>query len=103
MVETTGNKDDAGKLRYGLVLGGMVDSIKAVVELAEIGAKRYGDNNWQNVEDGAERYKEALQRHLIDELKYGPGATDHDTNVLQATAIAWNALAYLWFILKGKY
>ena len=28
------------------------------------GAKKYGDNNWQNLENGYERYKGALLRHL---------------------------------------
>jgi Domain of unknown function (DUF5664) len=106
MAETAGNKDDAGKPRYKLILGGMALCIHALTLLAEFGASKYGDNNWQKVENGADRYMEAMQRHLLSELANGPGAIDdgpEGSGLPHATAIAWNALAYLWFILQGKY
>lgn len=98
-----GKKYDVGKLRFGLILKAMAICIVELVKLAEFGAQKYGENNWQEVEDGANRYMEALHRHTIEELANGPGAIDEETNLEHATAIAWNAMAYLWFVLKGKY
>lgn len=101
-----GHKDDNGKLRFGLILKSMAICVVELVKLAEFGAKRYGEDNWQEAENGADRYMEGLLRHLNEEYLHGPGAIDdgeQGSQLLHATAIAWNAMAYLWFVLKGKY
>lgn len=105
MAETTGTKDDKGKDRYSLVLCGMSLALRSVIKLAEFGAKKYGENNWMSVENGAVRYREALLRHFMADFE-NPGSLDdgpEGSGLPHATAVAWNALAYLWFILQGKY
>ena len=100
------DKNDKGKLRYGLILKSMAICIVELVKLSEFGANRYGEDNWQTLDNGADRYMESLLRHLSEEHLHGPGAIDnglHGSQLLHATAIAWNAMAYLWFVLKGKY
>ena len=75
-------------------------------ELEEIGkvytagAKKYGPNQWQNLEDGYQRYKGAMLRHLT-ELEKG-NDIDEETGCMHAAQIAWNAIAMLHFKLKEK-
>ena len=71
----------------------------AVAELSTIGAKKYSWKGWESVPDGINRYGDALGRH---ELRIEGDYTrrDPDTNVLEATAVAWNALARLELILR---
>lgn len=56
-----GQKDDAGKLRYGLV---PTKALRQIVEVLEFGARRYGEGNWMKVASGKRRYTEALLRHV---------------------------------------
>lgn len=57
-----GTKDDAGKPRWWLVPN---EAMCVVVDVLTIGAKRYGDNNWREVDDWRKRYYSAAQRHLV--------------------------------------
>ena len=52
-------KDD--KTRWELM---PLDCLEDVARVYTEGAKKYGDNNWQNLENGYQRYKGALLRHL---------------------------------------
>lgn len=54
-------KYDTGKLRYSLV---PPIAIKAIAEVLTFGANKYAANSWQKVENGSERYLDALYRHL---------------------------------------
>jgi hypothetical protein len=56
-----GLKYDTGKLRWDLL---PMDCIEDVVKILTFGAEKYSANNWQNVEDGENRYFAALMRHL---------------------------------------
>ncbi len=56
-----GRKDDAGKLEWALLPW---SALRPVVRVLMFGAKKYGANNWQQVEDGRRRYFEATIRHL---------------------------------------
>lgn len=81
-------KDDDGKIKFELVPPEFEERIAAVLtekfyeqktprlelvdvdfieELAEVltyGAKKYSDNNWQNLENGIDRHYGAMRRHL---------------------------------------
>ena len=60
------------KLRWDLLPLGDIEDI---VKLYTAGAVKYGDNSWQELPDGYNRYKAAMFRHLA--------------------AVAWNAIAML--------
>lgn len=59
--QSKGLKFDASKPRWSLLPAG---TVAQVVEVLEFGAKRYGDNNWQKVENARTRYYDAAMRHL---------------------------------------
>ena len=95
-----GAKLDAGKVRAGLVLGGFGRALMAVGQVGTFGAAKYTDNGWMSVPQGAERYTDALYRHLLAE---GQGqAADTDSQLLHAAHAAWNALARLELILREQ-
>lgn len=87
-------KDD--KTRWELL---PLECLEEVARVYTEGAKKYGDNNWQNLDNGYERYKGALLRHLyastIEEF-------DSETKVRHEAAIAWNALAMLYYTKHGR-
>ena len=56
-------KYDQGKLRWDLL---PLNLIEKVVEIYTFGAEKYGANTWQNLEDGYNRYKAAMFRHLME-------------------------------------
>ena len=92
MAEVFGNKDDVTKPRCGLILRDMIEAIIALINLAEFGANKYAPKSWMSVENAEARYMEALQRHLLFELKE-PGSFDKESNAPHLIAIAWNAMA----------
>jgi len=59
--ETKGLKYDDGKLRWSLLPLG---PIREIIRVLEFGAKKYGENNWQKLDNGRTRYYEALLRHI---------------------------------------
>lgn len=61
-----GRKDDQGKRRWGLVPW---DALGEIVDVLMWGAKKYGDNNWELVEDAEDRYSDALLRHVLSKLQ----------------------------------
>jgi hypothetical protein len=95
-----GAKLDDGKNRLGLVLGSFSNALWAVGEVGTMGAKKYCDHGWEHVPDGVNRYTDALLRHLMKEL--GGEQKDVDTTLLHAAHTAWNALARLELIVRGK-
>jgi len=93
-----GSKLDANKPRLGLVLGDFGNALLAVGEVGTFGADKYTDHGWLSVENGEERYADALYRHLAKE---GLGETvDEDSELLHSAHAAWNALAKLELQLR---
>ena len=95
-----GAKLDAGKPRAGLVLGGFAAALAAVVDVGTYGARKYTDNGWKEVPNGVERYTDAMYRHLLAESR--GELRDEDTGILHAAHTAWNALARLDLLIRGK-
>lgn len=79
------------KLRWDLLP--MVE-IEDIVRVYHAGAKKYGENRWQGLENGYQRYKAALLRHLLEAEK--GNMVDEDTGCLHLAQVAWNAIAMLY-------
>jgi hypothetical protein len=81
-------KDD--KTRWELM---PLDCLEDIARVYTEGAKKYDDNTWQNLENGYERYKGALLRHL-----YAAESEifDEETGCRHLAQVAWNAIALLW-------
>ena len=56
-----GLKFDSGKLRYSLIPPA---ALAALAKVLTFGAEKYAPNSWQTVENGEERYLDALMRHI---------------------------------------
>lgn len=95
-----GAKADAGKIPVTRgALHYFPRAILAVAELSQIGATKYSWKGWESVPDGINRYGDAMGRHEL-RIQGDFSRRDPDTNVLEATAVAWNALARLELILR---
>ena len=97
-----GAKLDAGKTRLWLVFSGFANALEEVGKVGTFGAKKYSDDGWRSVPDGAARYTDALLRHLLKEAT--GEALDADSGLQHAAHAAWNALARLELLLaeRGK-
>ena len=95
-----GAKLDAGKVMAG-TLSDFSAALMEVAKVGTFGAKKYSRGGFLHVENGKERYLDALYRHL---LKMGNdyGAMDEETNLTHLAAVAWNALAILQYHATGK-
>lgn len=88
-----GVKDDSNKPRLDLVLGDFANALWEVGEVGTFGANKYTDRGWHEVENGIERYSNALLRHYF---KYKSGEyVDLESGLSHLAHMAWNALAIL--------
>lgn len=88
-----GKKDDNNKPRLDLVLGDFATALWGVGLVGTFGANKYTDRGWHEVENGIERYSNALLRHY---LKYKSGEyIDKESGLPHLSHLAWNALAIL--------
>lgn len=92
-----GTKYDSGKPRIGEMVQDFMKPLLQVCKVWEFGAKEYSKSNWKKVENGADRYTNAMIRHFIAE---DTEVIDKQTGLHHAVAVAWNALARLYFIIK---
>jgi len=97
---SAGSKLDAGKNRLGLTINGFARALRAVGEVSTYGANKYTDNGWQTVPNGAERYTDAMYRHLLAEA--AGEERDEDTGLRHAAHAAWNALARLDLMIREE-
>lgn len=93
-----GSKLDANKPQASLLID-FGRALLAVAEVGSFGAKKYTRGGWQYVEDGKNRYTDAMIRHL---LKEQIEEFDKDSELLHAAHCAWNALARLELMLREK-
>lgn len=97
-----GKKFDSGKNKIGMVLSYFSLSIPSVGLVGTFGNKKYGngfhDSNWDKVENGKERYLDALIRHLFS---YMSGTKiDLESGRPHLAHAAWNVLALLEMDLR---
>ena len=97
--DSEGRKNDFldDKLRWDLL---PMAEIEDIVKVYHAGAKKYGDNNWQNLENGFERYRAALMRHMLEYMK--GERVDADTGSYHLAQVCWNAIAMLWLDKHNK-
>lgn len=79
-----------GKLMWELL---PLEDIEDIVKVYTQGAIKYGPNNWQNLDNGYQRYKAAAFRHI---LEYEKGNEfDEETGCRHLAQAAWNLIACL--------
>lgn len=92
-----GKKFDTGKDRWDLLPMGPVED---VVKILTFGAKKYGPNNWQQLEDAENRYYAAAMRHLA---AWRRGEKIDPESTLPHLAHAMTNLVFLaWKDREGK-
>jgi hypothetical protein len=94
-----GAKLDAEKPRVGLVMDGFALALLEVAKVGTFGAKKYSDNGWMSVDNGEQRYKDAMLRHA---LQASYEERDADSGLLHLAQVAWNSLATLQKHLEAK-
>ena len=75
-------------------------TIEEIVKVYTAGAKKYAPNNWMHLENGYERYKAALFRHIC-EFERG-NWLDADTGCIHLAQVAWNAIAMLHIEMEKR-
>ena len=90
----TGKKYDNGKPMVGTLTDVFSRALMAIGACIEYGTHKYPNpKNWQLVDNGIQRYRDAMIRHL---LKYNAGIDkDEETKLPHLAHMAWNALAIL--------
>ena len=77
-----------------------LEDVEDIVRVYTAGAKKYGENKWQDLPDGIRRYKAALLRHLVEFDK--GNEIDKETGCLHLAQCAWNAIAMLHISKQQK-
>lgn len=93
-----GKKDDQDKPIAGTIMLDFSYALRAVIEVGTFGSKKYDKSNWLKVENGVERYTDAMIRHFIIEPEQ---YFDQESDICHAAHVAWNALARLELILRN--
>ena len=91
-VNGKGVKYDGEKPRFSLL---PLKPLMSVVEVLELGARKYAPDNWKKVENAQDRYFDALMRHMIawkTGEKYDP-----ETGLNHLAHAACSVLFMLWF------
>ena len=94
---TGGQKHDAEKPRMDLL---PFEALEEVAKVLTLGARKYSDNGWQNVENAESRYLAALLRHLA--ARERGEKFDAESGLLHAAHMATNALFILWFEIQKE-
>lgn len=102
-----GAKLDAGKPPvFRGVLAYFPRAINAVAALSAYGSNKYSWSGWEKVENGVNRYSDAMGRHITAEGIEGPwdlsilNDPKFPARILHKTQQAWNALAALELYLR---
>ena len=77
-----------------------LEDVEDIVKVYTAGAKKYGPDRWQNLDNGFQRYKAAMLRHLVEYEK--GNRIDADTGCMHLAQVAWNAIAMLHLDTQGK-
>lgn len=94
-----GIKYDDGKPRLAEMIIDFKEPLLELCKVWEFGANKYSKSNWKQVDNGKDRYTNAMLRHLVQE---DDCLVDDESKLLHASHIAFNSLARLYFIIKDK-
>ena len=83
---------DEGKRDYTLL---PINELEQVLDVLEFGAIKYSPNAWQSVNNGLERYKKAMLRHMMSYLK--GEKIDSESGLSHLSHLATNILFIMWF------
>lgn len=100
MQQSAGVKYDKSKPKLSLLFlfGPALDALLAITEY---GAQKYPDaSNWQRVDDGEARYREAALRHLRSHCE--GQEFDEESGKPHMYHFAWNAMASCWHYCNRK-
>lgn len=92
-----GIKYDTDKPRLAEMIIDFKEPLLELCKVWEFGANKYSKSNWKFVDNGKDRYTNAMLRHLVQE---DDSLVDDESGLLHASHIAFNALARLYFILR---
>lgn len=94
-------KYDGGKpCVYRGLVGYFPRASLKVAEISTFGANKYAWNGWEKVDDGVNRYSDAMMRHFLYEAT--GERIDPDSGLLHAAHAAWGALARLELMLREE-
>lgn len=92
-----GEKHDGGKRRWSLLPWAQ---LAWIVDVLEYGARKYSPDNWKHIENGRQRYYDALLRHVTD---WWEGKPNDSESGLPHLAHAGCCLLFLmWFDENGE-
>ena len=95
-----GTKHDQDKPKCSQIMSMFAHALWEVSRVGTFGAEKYGMGNWEQVEDGLNRYADAGMRHY---LRMGMGEeVDQETGLYHLSHEAWNALARLELYCRSK-
>lgn len=84
-------KYDKGKNIAGVLFEDFPNALDGVSSVATFGAEKYKRSSWKEVENGLQRYQDAMVRHM---LARGRGEEiDPESGRPHSWHISWNALA----------
>ena len=90
--KTLGQKFDSAKARMSLLPKGI---LQKVVNVLELGAKKYQEDNWQHVNNAHTRYYDAMQRHI--EAWWSGEILDPETGEHHLAHATCCAMFLMWF------
>lgn len=94
-----------GKIRYDLI---PVEWEEQLATLLTEGARKYADHNWKGSlgtpksKEWREKCIASLRRHLASWQKGEMFDPEHQREVHHMTAVAWNALAIMWYDMNER-
>ena len=91
-LQDEGRKYDSGKPRFSLFPSGVLSS---VLEVLEIGARKYSENNWAIVPNSRTRYYDAAMRHM--ESWWSGERLDKETGKSHLSHAICCLMFLLWF------
>lgn len=98
-----GQHEPGAKLDEGKILAHILQqfslALTEVMKVATFGAEKYSRGGWQHVDNGFERYSDALMRHY---LKEAIELYDQESELSHEAHLAWNALARLELKLREE-
>jgi len=94
-----GAKLDSGKERISLLFKQYFpNAILGITQVSEFGAKKYIPGGWKTVQEGYQRYSDAMERHSLQAAS--GEVLDKDSGLPHDFHTAWNALARIEFGLR---